>query len=129
RDGAIGPSGPGTHASAVTSVSGPSVAGGWWSLRCPISLQKSQIARRQFSCCKKIRPTTADRCGLNHVTEGASEFIFRQLGPPHLYTKVASTAKRIFDRQCKKTFATKSVETRCGAVAVGRTYLLPPLSS
>jgi hypothetical protein len=24
-------------------------------------LQKSQIARRQFSCCKKIRPTTADR--------------------------------------------------------------------
>ena len=44
----------------------------------PILLQKSQIARRQFSCCKKIRPTTADRCGPNHVTEVASEFIFRQ---------------------------------------------------
>jgi hypothetical protein len=44
----------------------------------PILLQKSQIARRQFSCCKKIRPTTADRCGPNHVTEAASEFIFRQ---------------------------------------------------
>ena len=43
-----------------------------------ILLQKSQMARRQFSCCKKIRPTTADRCGLNHVTEVASEFIFRQ---------------------------------------------------
>src|SRR6202048_661083 len=39
----------------------------------PILLQKSQIARRQFSCCKKIRPTTADRCGPNHVTEVASE--------------------------------------------------------
>jgi hypothetical protein len=44
----------------------------------PILLQKSQIARRQFSCCKKIRPTTADRCGPNHVAEVASEFIFRQ---------------------------------------------------
>src|SRR5262249_20372677 len=29
--------------------------------------------------------------------------------PPHLYTKVASTARRIFDHQCKKTFATISV--------------------
>jgi hypothetical protein len=28
----------------------------WWQ----ILLQKSQIARCQFSCCKKIRPTTAD---------------------------------------------------------------------
>jgi hypothetical protein len=44
----------------------------------PILLQKSQIARRQFSCCKKIQPTTVDRCGLNHATEVASEFIFRR---------------------------------------------------
>ena len=29
-------------------------------------------------CCRKIRPTTADRCGPNHITEVASEFIFRQ---------------------------------------------------
>ena len=35
----------------------------------PILLQKSQIARRQFSCCKKIRPTTADSCALNRGTE------------------------------------------------------------
>jgi hypothetical protein len=28
--------------------------------------------------------------------------------PPHLYTKVASTARRIFDHQCKKTLATIS---------------------
>src|SRR6478736_655715 len=78
----------------------------------PILLQKSQIARRQFSCCKKIRPTTADRCGLNHVTEVASEFIFRHCGPPHIYTKGACTAKRNFDHECKKTFATKSATSR-----------------
>jgi len=27
---------------------------------------------------------------------------------PHIYTKIAPTAKRIFDHQCKKTFATIS---------------------
>ena len=32
---------------------------------------------------------------------------------PHIfYMKIASTAKRIFDRQCKKTFATKSAISR-----------------
>src|ERR1700731_740777 len=31
--------------------------------------------------------------------------------PPHIYTKVACTAKRNFDHECKKTFATKSVRT------------------
>src|SRR5450759_3531551 len=49
--------------------------------------------------------------------------------PSHIYSKIASRAQRIFDQQCKKTFATISVESRCGAVALGRTYLLPPLSS
>ena len=44
----------------------------------PILLQKSQIAWSQISCCKKIVPTTANRCGPNHVTEVASEFVFRQ---------------------------------------------------
>src|SRR5205823_12566603 len=34
-----------------------------------------------------------------------------QSGPPNLYTKVASTARRIFDHQCKKTFATQSANT------------------
>jgi hypothetical protein len=29
----------------------------------PILLQKSQVAWLQFSCCKKIRPPTADRYG------------------------------------------------------------------
>jgi hypothetical protein len=31
-----------------------------------------------FLAVKKIRPPTADRCGLNDVTEVASEFIFRR---------------------------------------------------
>src|SRR3981189_371454 len=31
--------------------------------------QKSQIARRQFSCCKKIRPTTADRLQLFLISD------------------------------------------------------------
>ena len=34
-----------------------------------------------------------------------------------------------FHRSILDTFSTVSVESRCGAVAVGRTYLLPPLSS
>src|ERR1700724_3529421 len=66
-----------------------------------------RTARRQFSCCKKIRPPPADRCSPNHVTEAASEFT-----PPHIYTKVACTAKRNFDHECKKTFATKSANRR-----------------
>jgi hypothetical protein len=31
--------------------------------------------------------------------------------PPHLYTKVACTAKRNFDHECKKTFATQSAKS------------------
>src|ERR1700724_3333969 len=69
-----------------------------------------RTARRQFSCCKKIRPPPADRCSPNHVTEAASEFT-----PPHIYTKVACTAKRNFDHECKKTFATKSALKRPSA--------------
>jgi hypothetical protein len=41
----------------------------------PILLQKSQIARREFSCCKKIRPTIADSCALNRITEVVTGFI------------------------------------------------------
>ena len=32
-------------------------------------------------------------------------------------------------RRCRPTACLRSVESRCGAVALGRTYLLPPLSS
>jgi hypothetical protein len=37
-----------------------------------------KLTGANFLAVKKIRPTTADRCGPNHVTEVASEFIFRQ---------------------------------------------------
>jgi len=37
------------------------------------------------------------------------------LGPPHLYTKVASTAWKIFDYRDKKSFATKSALKRPSA--------------
>jgi len=55
---------------------------------------------------------TADLCSLNHVTEVARKFVVRRWGPPHLYTKVSPTARRIFDHQCKKTFATVSATRR-----------------
>src|SRR5262249_45093150 len=45
--------------------------------------------------------------------------------PPHLYTNVASTARRIFGRLCKKTFATISANTRL--LRCSRTPLLDHL--
>jgi hypothetical protein len=33
------------------------------------------------------------------------------MGPSHLYTKTAPVARRIFDHQCKTTFATQSPES------------------
>jgi hypothetical protein len=50
--------------------------------------------------------------------------------PPHLYTKVACTAKRNFDRECKKTFATKSalnvISPQCtNSGAIGGTPDMP----
>jgi len=53
--------------------------------------------------------------------------------PPHLYTKVACTAKRNFDRECKKTFATISARsgvslrrTECAAIGGIADILRPP---
>src|SRR5262245_44884051 len=71
-------------------------------------LKKSQTARRQFACCEKSDRRLMIRRGLNHVTEVASEFFFRQRGPPNFYTIIACTAKRNFDHECKKTFSTAS---------------------
>src|ERR1700730_10210214 len=44
---------------------------------------QDSCARRRFgqSCRTDAYARTADRCGPNHVTEVASEFIFRQCGP------------------------------------------------
>jgi hypothetical protein len=45
-------------------------------------LKKSQIARRQFSCCKKSDRRPPNRCGLNRVTEVASEFHLQAMRSP-----------------------------------------------
>jgi hypothetical protein len=50
----------------------------------------------------------ADRCSLKRAAEVACEFVARCSGPPHQYSIAAPTARKIFDRWCKKTFATKS---------------------
>src|SRR6516162_5011814 len=60
-----------------------------------------------FSAVKKLHRRPLIRA-LNRVTEIVSEFIVRRRCPPHLYTKIACTAKRNFDDDCKRTFATKS---------------------
>jgi hypothetical protein len=41
-------------------------------------LKKSKTTRRQFACCKKSDRRQPNQRGLNHVTEVASEFIFKQ---------------------------------------------------
>ena len=45
-------------------------------------LKKSQIARRQFSCCKKSDPRPPNRCDLNRATEVASEFHLQAMRSP-----------------------------------------------
>jgi hypothetical protein len=61
------------------------------------------------------RETIADSYNLNRVTEVACEFNVRRWGPSHLYTKTAPGARRIFDHQCKTTFATQSANRRQSA--------------
>src|ERR1039458_7692977 len=46
-------------------------------------------------------------------------------GPSHIYSKIASRAQRIFDQQCKKTFATISVKS--GQTVPGQNPLLSAL--
>src|SRR5215475_1331475 len=43
---------------------------------------------------------------------GRQRVFLRTMSPPHIYMEVACTAKRNFDRECKKTFATKSAKSR-----------------
>src|ERR1700730_11187444 len=50
---------------------------------------------------------------------GRQRVYLHAMRSPHLYTKIVCTAKRNFDHECKKTFATKSahrvVSLRCGS--------------
>src|ERR1700738_790135 len=41
---------------------------------------------------------------------GRQRVYLHAMRSPHLYTKIACTAKRNFDHQCKKTFSTASVK-------------------
>jgi hypothetical protein len=78
----------------------------------PIVLQKSKVAALRIFRENEKRETIADSHTLNRVTEVVSEFNARGSVPPHLYTKDAPTARRIFGYLCKTTFATQSANSR-----------------
>jgi hypothetical protein len=90
--------GPSRHFAAMQQ----SVAFGW------ILLQKSKVAGLRIFRENTKREATADSYNLNRVAEVAGGFDVRRRGPSHLYTKAAPVARRIFDHQCKTTFATVS---------------------
>jgi hypothetical protein len=73
-----------------------------------IVLQKSKVAALRIFRENTKRESIADSYNLNRVTEVACEINVGRRGPSHLYTKAAPVARRIFDHQCKTTFATQS---------------------
>jgi hypothetical protein len=77
----------------------------------PIVLQKSKVAGSRIFGENTKREAIADSHRRNRIVEVACEFNVRRRGPSHTYTKVAPTAFRIFDHQCKTTFATQSVDS------------------
>jgi hypothetical protein len=122
-----------------TSVSGPS--GGWadGSLACRYCCKSPKLTGANFLAVKKSarRPPiyvasitlprspvsllSGDDCRIGsrpryRGNPASRDSAQRRGGPPHLYTEIASTAKRIFDCQCKKTFATKSAMSGTHAV-------------
>src|SRR6202158_1678848 len=78
----------------------------------PILLQKAKVASLRIFRENTKREAIADSYNLNRVTEVACEFNVRRRGPSHLYAKAAPVARRIFDHQCKTTFATVSAKRR-----------------
>jgi hypothetical protein len=77
----------------------------------PILLQKSEIEVGRIIRENTRQEAIADSYSLARLTEVASEFNERRRGPPHLYTKTAPIAFRIFEPQCKTTFATVSAKS------------------
>ena len=82
-------------------------------LQCMSPLVADCVAK--VECCRSInfsrkhkREAIADSYNLYRVTKVACEFNVRRWEPSHLYTKTAPVARRIFDHQCKTTFATQS---------------------
>src|ERR1700719_4641889 len=81
-----------------------------------IVLQNSKVAGLRIFLENAKRETIADSYNLNRVSEVACEFTVRRCGPSHLYTKTAPVARRIFDHQCKTSFATQSARKRHASV-------------
>jgi hypothetical protein len=77
-------------------------------------LQKSKVATPQILRENAKQGKIADSYILNRVAEVDREFDARGRVPSRLYTKVAPTARRIFDHQCKTTFATVSAISDIG---------------
>jgi hypothetical protein len=92
---------------------------------------QEQTSSRHFStpekcryCCKSpklpganfpaVKKSTDDRRSMwpQSRYRGRQRVFLRTMRSPHIYTEVACTAKRNFDRECKKTFATKSARKR-----------------
>ncbi|WP_210165385.1 hypothetical protein, partial [Bradyrhizobium sp. URHD0069] len=71
-----------------------------------ILLQKSRNAERLIFRERTKQAAIADRCSLKRAAEVACEFVAGCSSPPHQYSIAAPTARKIFDRWCKKTFAT-----------------------
>src|SRR4029450_7408212 len=87
----------------------------------PIVLQKSKVAGRRILHENRKREAIADSYSFTAISEVACEFNERRRGPSHLYLKAAPPARRIFEPQCKTSFATQSrVKQTClGAGNVG----------
>jgi hypothetical protein len=77
----------------------------------PILLQKSQNAERLIFRERTKQAAIADRCSLKRAAEVACEFVAGCSSPPHQYSIAAPTARKIFGRWCKKSFATKSAKS------------------
>ena len=84
----------------------------------PIVLQKSKVAGSRIFGENTKREAIADSHRRNRTVEVACEYNVRRLGPSHTYTKVAHTAFRIFDHQCKTTFATQSTQFQTSDIAM-----------
>jgi hypothetical protein len=74
-------------------------------------LQKSEIEVRRIFRENTRQEAIADSYSLARLAEVACEFNERRCGPSYLYTKTAPIALRIFEPQCKTTFATVSAIT------------------
>jgi hypothetical protein len=71
-------------------------------------LQKSKLTGPRILAKNSKRGAIADSHNLNRAAEVAYEFNVQRLGPPNIYTKSAPAALRIFEHQCKTSFATQS---------------------